>query len=131
MQVLLYDSHTLLFDAPRQFSDVPLVHLDDDDCHLLSCPPRVGGKSKNGRTDRNSDSKCGRSQTSNSVRGVGCEEQEKTRAHSKRRTFFTFRTLYNSRTKFLVQVMYYNEVVQLTYYIKEFQITYYVVHYSL
>jgi len=45
--------------------------------------------------------------------------------------FFTFSTLYNSRTTFLVQVMYYNEFVQLMYYIKEFQITYYVVHYSL
>ena len=52
-------------------------------------------------------------------------------AHSKRRTFLTFLTLYNSRTTFLVQVMYYNEFVQLMYYIKEFQITYYVVHYSL
>ena len=37
-----------------------------------------GGKSKNGRTDRNSDVRRGRSHRSNSVRGVGCEEQEKT-----------------------------------------------------
>ena len=44
---------------------------------------------------------------------------------------FYFRTLYNCRTTFLVQVMYYNEVLQLMYYIKKFQITYYVVHYSL
>ena len=51
--------------------------------------------------------------------------------HSRIHTFFTFRTLYNSHTTFLVQVMYYNKVVQLMYYIKEFQITYYVVHYSL
>ena len=37
-------------------------------------------------------------------------------AHSKRRTFLTFPTFYNSHTTFLVQVMYYNEVVQLMYY---------------
>ena len=36
------------------------------------------GRSKKGRLDRNSDARCGRSYRSNSVRGVGYEEQEKT-----------------------------------------------------
>ena len=36
------------------------------------------GRSKKGRTDRNSNARCGRYHTSSSVRGVGCEEQEKT-----------------------------------------------------
>jgi len=36
-----------------------------------------GGRSKKGRTDRNSDARCGRTYSFNSVNGVGCEEQEK------------------------------------------------------
>ena len=36
-----------------------------------------GGRSKKGRLDRNSDTRRGRSHRSNSVRGVGCDEQEK------------------------------------------------------
>ena len=60
---------------------------DDDDCSQLSCPPEGGGSGreegrggrlKNGRLDRNSDARRGRSHWSNSVRDVGCEEQEKT-----------------------------------------------------
>ena len=37
-----------------------------------------GGRSKEGRTGRNSDARRGCSHRFNSVRGVGCEEQEKT-----------------------------------------------------
>ena len=37
-----------------------------------------GGRSKKGRIDKNSDARCGRSDRSNSVRGVECEEYEKT-----------------------------------------------------
>ena len=37
-----------------------------------------GKRSKKGRLDRNSDASCGCFHRSNSVRGVGCEEQEKT-----------------------------------------------------
>ena len=37
-----------------------------------------GGRSKKGKIDRMSDARHGRSHRSNSVRGVGCEEQEKT-----------------------------------------------------
>ena len=33
---------------------------------------------KKGRIDRNSDARCGHSHKSNSIRGVECEEQEKT-----------------------------------------------------
>ena len=36
-----------------------------------------GGRSKKGKIDRMSDARHGRSHRSNSVRGVGCEEQEK------------------------------------------------------
>ena len=36
-----------------------------------------GGRLKKGRSDRNSDARQRRSYRSNSVRGVGCEEQEK------------------------------------------------------
>ena len=39
---------------------------------------RRGGRSKKVKTDRNSDARRRRSHRSNSVRGVGCEEQEKT-----------------------------------------------------
>ena len=35
-------------------------------------------RSKKGRFDRDSEARRGRSHRSNSVRGVGCEEQEKT-----------------------------------------------------
>ena len=35
-------------------------------------------RSEKGRIDRDSDDRCGGSHWSNSVRGVGCEEQEKT-----------------------------------------------------
>ena len=37
-----------------------------------------GERSKKGRTDRNSDTRRGRSHRSNSVKAVGCETQEKT-----------------------------------------------------
>ena len=37
-----------------------------------------GGRSKKGMTDRNSDARSEDSHRSNSVRGIGCEEQEKT-----------------------------------------------------
>ena len=37
-----------------------------------------GGRSKRGKLDRNFDARRGHSHRSNSVRGVGCEEQEKT-----------------------------------------------------
>jgi len=38
----------------------------------------VSERSKRGRIDRNSDARRGRSHRFNSVRGVGCKEQEKT-----------------------------------------------------
>ena len=59
----------------------------DDDCPKLSCLPEEGGseggggrsgRSMKGRSNRNSDARCGRSQSSISVRGVGCDEQEMT-----------------------------------------------------
>ena len=37
-----------------------------------------GGRSKKGRIDRNSNARRGCSHRSNSVRGIGCEEHEKT-----------------------------------------------------
>ena len=64
-----------------------VIDHDNDICLQLFCPLEGGGsrggggrggRSKMGRLDRNSDARCGRSYRSNSVRGVGCEEQEKT-----------------------------------------------------
>ena len=50
----------------------------------LSCPPEGGGSGggegerlKKGTTDKNSNARIGHSERSNSIRGVGCEEQEK------------------------------------------------------
>ena len=50
----------------------------------LSCPPEEGGsgrgrggRSKKGRTDSNSNTRCEHSERSNSNKGIGCEEQEK------------------------------------------------------
>ena len=64
-----------------------IFQIHNDSCPQLSCPSGEGGsgggggrggKSKMGRLDRNSDNRLGHSHMSNSVRGVGYEEQEKT-----------------------------------------------------
>ena len=58
---------------------------DDNNSLQLCCPPEGGGSEEGGgvmlkkeRTDKNSDARRRHSQRYNSVKGVGCEEQEKT-----------------------------------------------------
>ena len=64
-----------------------MLIYDDDVCRRLSCPLEGGGsgggegrygRSKKGRIEINSDAKRELSHRSNSVKAVGCEEQEKT-----------------------------------------------------
>ena len=64
------------------YKELTLHRKNDDICPWLSCPLEGegsgGGRSNKGRLDRNSDARRGLSPRSNSVRCVGCEEQEKT-----------------------------------------------------